>query len=399
MNLSPAVAAAAETVRQASAGVTTASVIPNPTLSLTTSLQPLPGSEFSPRRPGGPSQYDALLSQEIDPMVFGKRSAAVEAAKRQVDVARAELAEWRRLRAITAANAFYDLLVAKDLARVTAEGVEQLEQVENLIAGRVSSGDTPIIDLDRARLNTRIARREARQAVVELAQARAALQVLMGREGDNPNFDVTGLLETTDAPSMPTAEGAFAIADANRPDIAAARREVERAEAELLTAQRQALPTLSLSLGATYQYQHPLAQTDARSFGGGLAVSLPTFDRNQGAIALAESKVREGRANLAALRVAVRAELEALLAEYAQASASLHIDSRESVDAARDVRDRIQRSYREGGSTLLELLDAQRAYQDALRARLAILASYWHVHIAVDAAMGDEITATPEPSP
>ncbi len=400
LDLSPAIAAASERVQQASSDVTTASLIPNPVLSLSTSLQPLPGQRFAPARPGGPTQYDALLQQQVDPLVFGKRSAATDAAKRGVDVARADYAEARRNRAAQTANAFYDLLVAKEQVKVTSEAVEQLERVEHLIAGRVSSGDTAIIDLDRARLNTRVARRETREAFVALAQARAELQAMMGRTQQDPAFDVRGDLETADQlASLPTRADAMASAAARRPDLEAARREVERAEASLVAARRQGLPTLAVQLGATYQYQHPLGQTDAKSFGGGLAVSLPTFDRNQGAIASAESKLREARHSLDALLVAAEAELEQILVEYAQAGDSLHIDSRESVDTARDVRDRIQRSYREGGSTLLELLDAQRAYQDAIRGRLAILSRYWHARVAFDAAMGDDSLAKATTTP
>lgn len=390
---SPSIAAAGEHVRQAASDVTTASLVPNPVLSLSTSLQPLPGKQFSPTRPGGPTQYDLLLQQQIDPLVFGKRSAATEAAKRGVDVARADYAEARRARAVRTADAFYDVLVAKEQVIVTADAVDQLERVEKLIAGRVSSGDTAIIDLDRARLNTRVARRESREALVALAQARAELQAMMGRGFDDPAFDVSGELETADLPSLPTREAALASAGERRPDIESARREVERAEAALTSARREGLPTLALQLGATYQYQHPLGQTDAKSFGGGLAVSLPTFDRNQGAIAGAESKLREARFSLDALMVATQAELDQILAEYAQAGNSLNIDSRESVEAARDVRDRIQASYREGGSTLLELLDAQRSYQDAIHGRLAILSRYWHARVALDAAMGRDIAA------
>lgn len=389
----PAVTAATvEQLRQMRGELVTASLVPNPTLALSTSLQPWPGQNWSPSRQGGPPQYDALLSQPIDAILFGKRAAAQTAAEKALDVAQANAADFRRQRAAVTADAFYGLLVAKEEVRLTAETVDQLERVERLIEGRVTSGDTPIIDLDRARLNTRIARRQAREAAVNVAQARAILQALMGRFGSDPAFDVVGALDVTETPEAPTLEGAAQRASELRPDLEAARREVERAEAQLVAARRNGRPALALQVGATHQAQHDIGYRDANSMGGGLAMSLPTFDRNQGNIEIAESKLRAARLDLDARTVAVHSELHQAVAAYTQARQSVLIDSQESVHAAQDVRDRVEKSYKEGGSTLLELLDAQRAYQEALFARVEILQSFWHTRFALDSAMGVDFT-------
>ena len=387
----PAVTSATtERIAQVRGDLVTASLAPNPTIALTTSLQAWPGQNWSPTRQGGPPQYDALLSQPIDAFIFGKRAAAQETARRALDVAAADAADYRRQRAAVTADAFYGLLVAKEEAKLTAETVSQLERVEKLIEGRVTSGDTPIIDLDRARLNTRIARRQAREAEVNVAQARAILQALMGRT--DGQFDLSGTLETNETPEPPTVEAALDRAVQQRPDLEAARREVQHAEADLVAQHRNGLPTLALQIGATHQSQHVIGQRDANSMGGGIVVSLPTFDRNQGNVEVAESKVRSAQLTLDATLTSVRSELQQSVAAYTQARQSVLIDSQESVTAALDVRDRVEKSYKEGGSSLLQLLDAQRAYQEALFARIEILESFWHTRFALESAMGTDFT-------
>jgi cobalt-zinc-cadmium efflux system outer membrane protein len=398
LGTSPAIAALSERVDQAQGDLISASLIPNPIFYMTTSLQPFPGHGFTVKEQGGPTQYDILLQQQLDPLLFGKRSAAVEASKRGVDVARADYADARRQRALATADTFYDVLVAKELVRLTNDAVDQLERTEKLIAGRVASGDTAIIDLDRARLNTRVTRRESREAFVNLAQARTQLQSLMGRRTEDPAFDIRGELETADTPEVPSIEVAMAHADELRPDIESARRAVKEAEAGLTAAKREALPIFTVQVGGTYQFQHPIGFNDARTFGGGFSMSLPTFDRNQGNIAVAESRLRQAKLELDALMVQTRAEIDRVISEYGQQRDSMRIDSAESIAAARDVRDRIEKSYREGGSTLLELLDATRAYQEAIRGRMAILAGFWHARVALDAATGNDFThGTSEP--
>ena len=229
-----------------------------------------------------------------------------------------------------------------------------------------------------------------------LRRARAILQALMGRSMDEPTFDVEGALDVTDTPEPPPIDTAVDNARKLRPDLEAARREVDHAEAELLAQQRNAYPTLAVQIGATRQIQqNTIGFPDATSMGGGVVVSLPTFNRNQGEIEIAESKLRAARLDLEAQMVTVRSELAQSMAAYTQARQSVLIDSQESVRAALDVRERVEKSYKEGGSTLLELLDAQRAYQDALFARVEILQNYWHTRFALDSAMGVDFTSAP----
>jgi len=99
LSKAPDVLAANEGLSQARADLRTASLFPNPNLSAGTTLQHLPGGQFSPSNPGGPPQYNVDLAQQVDTLLFGKRTAAIESAKRAVDVAEADFADQKRRRA------------------------------------------------------------------------------------------------------------------------------------------------------------------------------------------------------------------------------------------------------------------------------------------------------------
>src|SRR5262249_10000749 len=80
----PQPAARAEIVRQAEADVRTASLPPNPSLSVSGTLIPFGGS-FTAATQGGPPQLDVGLSYPLDWVVFGKRGAAVASATAGLD--------------------------------------------------------------------------------------------------------------------------------------------------------------------------------------------------------------------------------------------------------------------------------------------------------------------------
>jgi cobalt-zinc-cadmium efflux system outer membrane protein len=120
-------------------------------------------------------------------------------------------------------------------------------------------------------------------------------------------------------------------------------------------------------------------------------MSLPVFDRNQGNIAKAESEARQAREALAAARVALRAEITNAVAAFRAATAAVAADDPAQLEAARSVRDRLEASYEEGGRTILEVLDAEKAYRDALRFHIHAQSSFWHAFYALNAAVGTPV--------
>jgi cobalt-zinc-cadmium efflux system outer membrane protein len=373
----PEVAAAAEAVEQARADLVTASLVPNPGLSADTTLQPFPGRAFTVEKPGGPPQYDVLLTQPIDWLLFGKRKTAVETAHRALDVSRADLEDVRRRRVAVVSLAFFDVLEAKSLLDLAREDREALARVEALTRQRVDIGGSPAVDLDRARLATAISRQELRAAETSVAATKSVLRALLGRRLIAPGFDVRGTLDVSGPAPPPELDRALRLAEEHRPDLVSLRHQVERSQAEARSARAQGRPSFGLQLGYTYQHQKPIGAPDAHSMGAAFALSLPLFDRNQGNIAKAESQARQAELSLEAGRIGVEAEVEQAVDASRAAFAALADDDPVQLQAAESVRTRIETAYSAGGRSLLDVLDAQRAYRDAMRLHFRVQASYW----------------------
>lgn len=85
------------------------------------------------------------------------------------------------------------------------------------------------------------------------------------------------------APPPPPVDQLVAWAMGNRPDLAAYRLGLTRAQADVRLSQANRLPDVfGLYQPFTYQDNAPFKMPSSRSWAAGVTVTLPIFDRNQG---------------------------------------------------------------------------------------------------------------------
>ena len=388
----PDLRAASESIAQAQADLKTASLFPNPQFSAGTTLQRL-GQPYTPTTQGGPPQYNIDLAQPVDFLLFGKRSAAVESAHRAVDVAEADFDDLKRQRTGDVAGAFFDVLETRAVVELAHTDVDDLRRVAALTRQRIDLGGAAKIDLDRAELAAVLAAQDLRTAETAQVAAFAALRALVG-SGESPSgFDVAGALDVPHPAQAPDIDALLATAETSRPNLVSLRHQIEHWEAETTSQQRQAFPTLTVQFGYVYQHQEPIGLEDLNEWEASGTMSLPVFDRNQGNIAKAESETRQAHRSLEAARIALRAELTDALAAFRAATAAVAADDPAQLEAARSVRDRLEAAYENGGRTILELLDGEKAYRDALRFHIHAQSSYWHAFYALNTAVGTPVIA------
>lgn len=385
----PRIRAGLEDVRQAEADLVTAGLIPNPDVSIDLLMMPW-GKPFRPTKQGGPSQTDAFVGFPIDWFVFGKRAAAIVTAQKGVDVATAQFADLVRQRIAGTIAAFFDVLEAEAQLDLAREDLDNLAQVERITANRVELGGVGTIELDRVRVSIYGSRREVRSRETLLAGAIARLRAFLGLAEAVP-LAVRGSLDVPAPAPPPSAEAAFELAEANRPDLVALQRQIAMASAGVAFEETRAYPELRPSFGYTRQFQHEMDFPDADSWNIALQMTVPVFDRNQGNIAKARSARTQAEINLSAQRVELRAEIEQAVKAYQAARDALTIDDPGQLEAAKNVRDKIRAAYELGGKPLIEVLDAQRAYRETFRLHIASRSGYWHSLYGLNAAVGKQV--------
>ena len=165
------------------------------------------------------------------------------------------------------------------------------------------------------------------------------------------------------------------------------RRAQARSQAEirLQLAQGQ----IDFTIGGEYRRQQGLAGR-GNSLGLFISMPLPIFDRNQGNVARAGHEERQADSRARQLEQVIASDVDLAVAQYEAAEAALKTVEGEMLVQARDVRAITDYAYRRGEATLIEFLDAQRAFNDTMQAWNEARAGFAHGVFLVRAAVGED---------
>jgi outer membrane protein, heavy metal efflux system len=336
-----------------------------------------------PRREGSPTnerglQYFVHAEQTVE--IGGQRSArravvsrALHTAELRVQVARAET----RARVRSA-------YVATQLALAMVDAATQREalvtKLLDAVRARVAGGASSNVDLELARLERGSAARARIDATLAAVDAVARLRLLIGM----PPAQKLDLDPQVGGPGPRVAELAALLARAQhqRAELAALASGIEEIDADIVRLRREIIPSPTLFVDV----QRDLPGT--LFVGGGLAVPIPVWRRQQGELALARadrSRVQEERA-LVERDVALEVE-RAFQAETAQREMTQVFD-REVLPAADAVVTLMTEGWRAGKFDLFRLLQTSRDASAARRLYLETLGLLWESSIALDRAVG-----------
>lgn len=328
--------------RVAEAGVLTAGMHPNPSLS------------FAPQYDAdavGVPPWTLGFSLDIPIETAGKRGHRVQQARYLAAAAQLNIAAiaWQvRSRVRTS---LVDLYAARETAALLREqGAVQQDNVrlleERLAAGFASQPEATLarIALDQTLLALREAQRQGAEARVRLANAIGL-----------PVSGLSGLELSFKALERAPAAGNFSLvrrqALLGRPDILGAIAQYRASEAALRLEVAKQYPDIHLGPGYTWDQGE-----DKWSLG--LSLSLPLFNQNQGPIAEAEARRTEAAARFNALQAGVIGEIDRALAVYHAALRKLETAS--SLLAAQKTREQaVADMLRAGEEDRLALLGAR----------------------------------------
>jgi len=309
----------------------------------------------------------------------GKRAARVAAAERSKDLARADLDLVRaELRARVIA-AYFSVLMAQERSKLAADSVEIAQRAKDAIAKRVAAGKASPVEDTRAMVDLANTRLEASEATAELQTQRYQLALTLGQR--SPDF---GLVDgdAGSAPMRPTLETLLAQLE-DSPSLRTARLERERRNALVEVEQSKARPDVTVSLGA--KRNNELGQTQAVV---GLAMPLPLFDRNQGAILEALRRSEKADDELSAVRLRLMAELQEASSRLGMARQSLRTLQETVLPAAQQTFEAASKGLEAGKFGFLEVLDAQRSLLQARARYLNTLAGAYQAAAVIDRIVG-----------
>lgn len=336
-------------------------------------LLPNPELRLEAENIGGSGDFAGVESAESTLKIAqlvelgGKRSARVAVAERERDIAAADV-EVRQATVVAAtAHAFIAVLAAQEQLRL-AERLDALgTDAAAAVAAQARAGATSDAQMLRARLLGEEAGLLRQRRAQELETARAHLALSWGDTEALFGAAAGDLHQLAPPPALPTLLAHLEAA----PELTRWRRELA-ARTSMVDAERAgAVPDLVLGAGPRY-----FSDTGDVALVAEVTMPLPLFDRRQGAIEAARTRLASGEAEQRAASLALRAAVihaqGALVAGHAQAVA-LRDRLIPSAEAALSAS---RAAYRAGALRLDEFHDAQRTVFDLRGREIETLAAY-----------------------
>jgi cobalt-zinc-cadmium efflux system outer membrane protein len=343
----------------------------------------LAGTGFNARNAAGPPEYgirtDFILERGQ------KRRHRVEVAEQEKAVARWQLLDAARSLALDVQNAFVEVLLTKETLALAERNQDSFHRIVEIGKERVRVGDLAQVELVRTQLAELQFSNAVIQAQSRLRISKQRLQLLMGRATPSELFDVVG--EMRREPQPFTLDELWRQALSRRPDYQAALRDQARSVAELRSQIAQG--KVDYVVGAEFRRQQGIAGT-GNSLGFFFSAPLPLFNRNQGEIARARREGQQIEARARALEAGIRNELGAAWQQYDTARSLLTRIEGEMLDKARSVLASMEYSYRAGEASLVEFLDAQRAFNDTTQGYNEARAEYARGLYLIDSVTGKD---------
>lgn len=351
----------------------------------------------------------------------GKRELRTEQADFQLKANEAQMLDAVRTQLFQLRQAYAQATLARENLLLAEATAEQYEQTEKLTEAKVENGDLPGVEVYRARagrlqfqqavLQARTAYEQATRDVLNLlgarpedvqpapgqvaenAAPRAGVTVvptsLGTASGANPDTQLPAGLRAAplelvasfdDRPIAQTLSELRAIALAERPDVIAARHTLAATKAAFALARAQR--TRDVDLASEYQ-----RIGGDNTFGVTLSIPLFIYNDQRAAAAQAEAQQKASEALLRQAQTQAQTDVEKAYQAYLAARRTLDLYGSQNLQQIEKLRSIAAVSYKEGASSLFELLDAQRTYNAALTAYNQARADYqialWQLEQAV----------------
>lgn len=334
-------------------------------------LRPNPMLELAGQQNVAGPDSNVMVGVIVPLDLNGRKEGRVAVAERELELKQAQIADReRRLRAEVRLKAGEVLAAARNL-RFTEELLGVNRQAFGLIQERVKKGAAP--PLEESLLRVEVNRLNASRQGLESRVQVLALQ-LRAMVGVEPQVPLSVQGDLSGAPEAPARDLGVEQALQGRPDLAMARADLSVARARIKKEEAEGRWDASVNVG--YQRQdtgfalngltdrggtRPI-QDVFHMVGGGVTITLPVRNRNQGNVAASKAEALAAERRAEFMRLIIRQEVEAAYTQERAARHSLEIYARGVREVARQNLDVVRQSYQLGRVPLLDVIAEQRRY-------------------------------------
>ena len=340
----PAILSAKSVIEQNEGLRTQAGAYPNPTVGGQTGSGTLRDPSTGPRV----TEYGVTLQQTVE--WPGMRAARQDAAEAGLAGATVGLDEAKLNLIAEVKGMFYELLLAERTVDLLQQNLEIVQEVARIVKARVRSGEGPQFEAVKADVEVLKAKQEMTKAKNVVRVKFVALDTLTaGALG--PRYKVQGDFRSLRDRLDPEQMAARDLSQ--HPVLKRQGKVVEQAESTVTKERQSRVPNITF-FGAYAR------DTGREGVVGGVSLPTPLWYRQQGHIAAALGTQRKEEAELIRSRNDLARAINQHAREAETAQDQILVYEEGLLKQAQEALRIAQLSFRQGASSLLDVLDAQR---------------------------------------
>jgi cobalt-zinc-cadmium efflux system outer membrane protein len=364
----------------------TASLRPNPVLSFSSDHLDLLGTGFSEANGAGPAEHAVRVDYPFERA--HKRELRVDIAGFTRRIAEAQLADSVRKLRLDVTLACIDVMAAKAKLDLANDNLKSLDGIVQLNETRLKGGAIAPVELTRSRVAMLQFRASVKTAELAVATARIKLQTLLGRKAGDGIIDIAGEMKTALPAQPPDLTAIQADAFATRPDLQVIRLQQARSQSELRLQIAQG--KVDYTVGMEYRRQQGVNGT-GNSLGFFFSAPLPVYNRNQGEIARVNAEQAQLAKSLSSLQAQISGEVVTAHGEFETARQMIAEIEKDLLGPSEEARNATTYVYKAGASSLVDVLDAQRAFNETMSAYYDAQADYRRASSRLASVVGKEV--------
>ncbi|MBW3518342.1 TolC family protein [Flavobacterium sp. NKUCC04_CG] len=331
--------------------------------------------------------FEAELSWDLE--LGGKRKARKNLANSQKVLATLELQNFFHELRAEATIAFLETLQHKMLVDVKQDSYESMKQISKSDSIRFSLGQISKVDAVQSRLETRAMKNEVADAENDWENSLLELKKMFASRQTDSLYIPEGNLEKFDR--LFNLEELVSTARNQRTDYLVAKQNQTVSSNEVRLAQAERVVDLGLSLGVENNsfVRNAVAPTPGHTaVKAGISVPLKFSNKKDAGLKTALYEQKQAELEYRDVELELEKEIAQALRTYWTKQKQIQQFENSMLEEAKEVLDGITYSYQRGASSLLEVLNAQRTYNETREAYVEARFDYAVALVELEKAVG-----------
>lgn len=310
-------------------------------------------------------------------VTLGKRSAAIGMARSESELTQVLLTDYFRNLQADATLTYLEAIKQQKLYEVKKNAYNNLRQLAESDSVRYTLGKIMEVDAIQSKLEAGILRNEFLQAETDVKNAYAAMAVMMGTFSTDTLYQPVSELQTQHKDFI--LGDLIATAIDSRSDLVAFYKNTIVAHKAVKVARRENIPDIDLSVEVGKNARVKNEEAPAPPFTGvtvGVAFPLKFSAMNRGAVHAAKFKEQQTHLQYDQARLQVQTEVLQAYHQYQSLVEQVKHYENGMLQQAKEVLNGKIYSYNRGEVSLLEILNAQRTYDEVQAQYIETLYNY-----------------------